>query len=470
MIIESPGLDPSAVFDCCVVGGGPAGATLALRLAQLGKSVALLEGGDLDFSDESQAVYRAEVRGDPYFDLEYARLRYFGGTSGHWNGWCRTLDPIDFESKPAFPEARWPISKADLDPFLSGAAAILELEPQRPDRPVGQGVNRIFFSFSPPVRFGEKYREMFEHSPNIVLSKNSNVFRFEVEDDAVTAAEVLDYAGGRTRVRARNFVLACGGIENSRILLHGNAAAEGRLVPEDRALGRYWMEHPHFTLGSVVLFQRDWGRRFFALAPETQRELGILACGLRYLPEAYSGTRKTIADLLCIAPALGEWALRQTGRRLLCGGRLHAAWEMEPRAENRVSLSDSETDQFGVPRAVLTWRKTERDLATARETAMRFGAYLAEADLGRVRLQDWVRNDGDWPELDELGGYHHMGGTRMSDDPATGVVDRDMKVWGRKNLYVAGSSVFPSGGHANPTLTIVQLSLRLADHLARQGA
>ncbi len=97
--------------------------------------------------------------------------------------------------------------------------------------------------------------------------------------------------------------------------------------------------------------------------------------------------------------------------------------------------------------------------------ARRLGAYLARANLGRMRLDPWVLGEADLPTNDRIGGPHHMGGTRMAGSPAEGVVDADCKVFGQSNLYLAGSSVFPSGGYANPTLTIIQLALRLADHL-----
>jgi choline dehydrogenase-like flavoprotein len=80
-------------------------------------------------------------------------------------------------------------------------------------------------------------------------------------------------------------------------------------------------------------------------------------------------------------------------------------------------------------------------------------------------LDNWVVEETELPADGVMGNYHHMGGTRMGDSPATGVVDRDCKVFGQGNLYVAGSSVFPAAGHVNPTFTILQLALRLGDHL-----
>ena len=111
------------------------------------------------------------------------------------------------------------------------------------------------------------------------------------------------------------------------------------------------------------------------------------------------------------------------------------------------------------------------DKATIRACGLEVGRYLARREMGRVKLFDWVLDDDlSLPGLEqgqELAGYHHMGTTRMGTTPRDGVVDRDCRVFGIDNLYIAGSSVFRTSGHANPTLTIVQLALRLVDHLAR---
>lgn len=467
MFIPFADLGADRVWDCCIAGSGPAGMSLALALAERGQSVLLLEGGEDYYSDESQAVYQGKVVGDQYFDLDVARLRFLGGTSGHWNGWCRALDEVDFLPKAAFPDAHWPIRKADLDPYLDPAMALLQIrEPIVDDEIPGSGLVRIRFGFSPPVRFGEDFYDTLETSDRIALCMNANLTGIATDGDQVTGFTVQDYEGNSVAVRAGRYVLACGGIENSRILLHAHAGSEGLLVKQDLTLGRYWMEHPHFTVGAAIFNQPATEGYFLSLTPETMERLGILSAGLRIIPTAYSGTRKIIADMACVVPALGEWAYRQLDRQLVCGSRIHAAWEQEPLFENRVALSATDTDRFGMPRVELHWRKSPRDLETIRKTVLHFGEYLARTDQGRLRVSPWVMGQGDYPVLDELAGYHHMGGTRMSDEPETGIVDHNCKVWGQRNLYVAGSSVFPSGGHANPTLSIVQLSLRLADHLA----
>jgi choline dehydrogenase-like flavoprotein len=394
----------------------------------------------------------------------------------HWTGYCRPLTATDFAKKEGFEEAYWPIEKADLDPFLSRASSILEIPAVPKDIVIDEkfGIKQIEFVFSPPVRFGYKYKAELDASRNIKYFTNTNLTLLENDGSRIVAAKVENFQGEKAEVRAEYFVLALGGLENSRLLLWSNEKANGSLLDPRAPLGRFWMEHPHYTLGKALVdvthrsyysMRNFVHRSFFTLTDDMRIKLGILKCGLRveFLP--HSGTLGLAKDLLCVAPTIGEWALSLAGDGLLCGTILRAASEEEPIYQNRIQLSKTESDRFGLPRIELYWKKTKKDLETIQKTALQFNEHLIAGNYGRIWLADWVLGIGDYPTNDEIGGPHHMGGTRMAESPKKGVVDRNCLVFGQQNLFVAGSSVFPSGGHANPTLTIVQLSLRLADHL-----
>ena len=456
--------------DVCIIGSGPAGLTLAIRLHAAGKDVLVLEGGEREISGDSQELYAGTVIGDDYYDLASARLRYLGGTSNHWNGWCRPLDAIDFTARADFPETGWPISKADLDPYLAPAKEILELEGDFADAPLDHGIRRIrFLNSDPPVRFGEKYGSVLESDAGPSLCLGANLVGFDTEDGRVTAAHVRDFDGGSATVRAGVFVLACGGIENSRLLLHFNAESGGRLVPRADTLGRYWMEHHYAAPGVAVMDTPSDEQITFALDERTQTELAVLNCRLRIQPIRRDGrVREMARSLACRAPRLGEWVYDRIGRDLDCVSEIQASWEQEPRAENRIELSTEARDAFAIPTTVLHWARGPNDRKTLAESVERLGEYLARSGQGRLRMETWLQEGAPDPRDDLLGGWHHMGGTRMSARPGDGVVDSDLKVWGQDNLYLAGSSVFPAGGQANPTFTIVQLSLRLADHLEQR--
>jgi choline dehydrogenase-like flavoprotein len=470
-------------IDYCIIGAGPAGITCARELASKGRRILLIEGGDREWSLDSQSLYEGETIGDKYFDLDACRLRYFGGTSNHWTGWCRPLDALDFEGKGPDKTGAWPIRRSDLDGFFDRAAEILEIEAPAPDMALPGGtLRRIFISFSPPVRFAEKYWDEIAGSQRIILALNCNLTGMSVTGGAVSGITVQNHEGARADIKARTFILACGGMENSRLLQWCNVTANGALLgPRSDLVGRYWFEHHYTKVGEAILetgfVERPPDARsalkssqmFFSLTPAMIAEAGTLSCGLRLLPSGGGTARALIEDIACVAPNWANWAYDALVDGSLCAHTMKATAEQEPRFENRVALGPVK-DRFGIPKTQLQWRHSALDLRTLQEAAKALGFYLAAQDVGRARLEPWVLGEGDYPADETVAAYHHMGGTRMSDDPATGVVDRDCKLFGMANLYVIGSSVFPSGGHGTPTITVTQLALRLSDHLAAAEA
>lgn len=479
MFFEHPRqvLKSEHTYDVCIAGTGPAGVTLAMQLSGRGLSVLLLEAGGEYFDEKSQAMFNGQLVGDQGFNMGINRLRYFGGSSNHWGGFCRPLDEADFRSKVDGVDTAWPISKRDTDPYLDQARDILEIACFNPDKPLNDMLAHVQLTYS-PVQFATKYREAIKRAATLNMCLNACVSNFIEREGRVVAAQVRDPQNNVYTVRARQFALTAGGIENSRILLWSNVQNEGRLVRDPSALGKYWMEHPHFTIGEAVLtgdprIDPDRrGRAIISPSAKAMRERQILNCGLRFETADYDGTKRLIGDLVCVAPGLGHWAMKQFGKNLVCGAAIRAAWEQAPLASNQVRLGP-DRDPLGMPRAQLHWKKSELELRTVRETVLLFAEYLASRNMARVRLRPWVLGNGTYPDDDEQIGNHHMGGTRMSKEAKTGVVDSNCRVHGLANLFVCGSSVFPSAGHANPTLSIVQLALRLAAHMSStvtQGA
>src|SRR4051794_14942959 len=203
MIADAATMDRSAfgrVFDVCVIGAGPAGITVARKLASAGATVALMEAGGMEISEESQDCYRGASVGREYFDLDVCRLRYFGGTSNHWGGWSRALDWIDFMQKPWVSFSGWPIGQIALDPYRAETDAILDVPaaseaPDLPMRQTGYDFHRFQFRFSPPTRFGEKYGPEIEASEAITLVLNANLVDLRLDDarETVTGAVFRDY-------------------------------------------------------------------------------------------------------------------------------------------------------------------------------------------------------------------------------------------------------------------------------------
>lgn len=453
-------------YDATIIGAGAAGITLALKLSAEGKKVALIEAGGIEYSDESQQIYKAKTVGDPYFELDVARLRYFGGTTNHWAGWCRTFEPEDFNRGYLGDKYKWPIDFEELDQYRTEACKILEISSEFQDEaPSDSDVESIGFNFSPPVRFGSKYFDTLVANPLVHLFLNSNLVDVAFSGKFLTSIKIASYNGKLSSVSSRNFIFAMGGIENSRYLLWLKSKYGNSFLSDVSPIGSYWMEHPHFTIGQAIVDKSKVSERFYSVSAKAQVDEGILNCGFRVEQLNDEGTKALIRDLLCLAPSLGKSLVSLSGRNLVCGVRFRAVWEQSPEIQNNISL-DSKNDQFGIPKPILNWEKSELDRKTLISSVERFNKWLLRIDGGRIKLDSWVLNHKDYPLNDELAGYHHMGGTRMHATEEYGVVDENCRVYGSSNLYVAGSSIFTTGGHNNPTLPIVQFALRLADHLA----
>lgn len=460
-------VEPGGRYDVCIIGAGAAGITLAVRLGRAGRRVALCEGGGLDYESDSQDIYSGETVGDPYFELDNARLRFFGGSTNHWGGYCRSFERTDFNRGYLGEEFRWPIGHDEVAAYLPQACEIVEIDPIYRDKLVDQelGLRQVDFKYSPPVRFGEKYHDEIKSSKNIDLFLNSNLANLKGQERRIEAVTFRNYDEDEIEVAADAVVFAMGGIDNSRQLLWVERQHDAAFFDRGLPIGRYWMEHPHFTIGEALIRSFDQESLYFALTEEIQRTLGILGAGVLVEEQGDSSTKRLVKDLMCVAPSVGAWAAKLAGKKLMCAYRFNAAWEQAPKRENRVALSDNKVDRFGVPLTELHWSKAPIDRETMLGITQQFNAWLMKVNLGRLQLREWVYQGLEYPDNDVLAGYHHMGGTRMSTSPNFGVVDSNCRVFGSKNLFMAGSSVYTTAGYNNPTLAIVQLALRLADHL-----
>lgn len=471
----------TAAFDLVVIGAGPAGITLARALSGRGLRIALLEAGGLEPpGPEASALYAGDIVGLSY-PLAASRQRFFGGTSNHWGGWCRPLDASDFEPRDWIPRSGWPIPRSALDEAYRRAHEVLAIGTDDYDAEAWADADSVLptdgdggfgnaaFRFSPPVRFGTAYRDELAASPDVHVFLHATVTDLEHEGGRVDAARVRTLDGRDYRFTAPRFVLATGGLEVPRLLLHtqrGDAAALGNASGR---VGRYFMEHFGYTPGYV---QARGGLKYFRYA---DRDGQALMPVLAPTPESMREHRLNNCCMLFTAsepdPDWPPGAMQTPGLVRRLGD---AAWryrvtminEPTPNPDSRVTLTD-ERDALGMRRLALDWRILDRDLESVERTVRRLVRWLGSAGLGRVQFTRPIS-----PETTErfTGGMHHMGTARMSADPADGVVDTDCRVHGTDNLFVSSSAVFPTSGYSNPTLTIVALSLRLAAHLQENPA
>jgi len=483
--------------DLCIVGAGAAGLSLVGALRGSGLSICLLESGGFEADPATSDLLRGSRSGQAYSPLEATRSRFFGGSTNCWAGFCRPLDAIDFETRDWVPDSGWPFSRSELDPYYERAHRLLGLAGH--DLPAGYwtppdveppdfgeaAMREGWFQFGAgPLRMGPLFRDELSADTEVLAVLYANAIHVQLDGAGRRVAWLRARALGRGAfsVVANRYVLATGGIENPRLLLASRDVQPDGVGNQHDLVGRFFMEHPHLrSVARVVTHARSRLAHYERRSAGGQRVLGLLRPDERWLRR----TRSLNFDAHLRVARQAE--LTGWQQQLAVATREIDAWSREPAAaaeaaasyevithheqapnrESRVRLA-RESDALGLPRAHLHWQLLPEDRLAASRAYDRLAAAFALAGVGRARVELEQTADGArWPS-DMTGGNHHMGTTRMHADPRHGVVDAQGAVHGVGNLFVAGSSLFPTAGAANPTLTIVALALRLADHLGKR--
>ncbi len=452
----------SRPYDNYVIGAGPAGIALSLELANANRTVLVFETGTVTEPRRElpNVLNYGHFRNDWW---NQHSLRVLGGTSRIWAGLCATLMEVDFDNPAA--GVRWPIEKSDLAPYYRRAAAVVDRNPSILDFESRLAPGFVYrpFSVGPPTRFGPKYREALGASALVDVALGTSVIGLDANArrSAVSRVSCFRHASGATEQLdidpAQNVVLAGGGISNAQLFLQPRADGAVPVGNESGLAGKYLMEHPHlYGVGEVVLddltpqsWPADFGRAIHALVPDDRqmRRHGLLGCSV----ECTRTHGHPMADYLTAEHG-------KPFRHYDCNVRS----EMAPSAGNEVFLT-GERDAAGLHRPAARCVIGAGDFLSVERTLRLLGDSLIASEKGRVRI------DNERLYQRPTGGGHIMGTTRMGTSRSNSVVDPDCRVHGYDNLFVAGASVFPTGGYVNPTLTILALSLRLADTLAAAG-
>jgi choline dehydrogenase-like flavoprotein len=478
--------------------------------------VCLVEAGGVVYEAETQRLFEGQVVGQEYPLLRDTRVGALGGSTTVWAGWCRPLEARNFEP--------WPFGLDELRPYYARAHEICGLAAcdYDPEHWVGVlGTERILSGDSAFANeifhiqvqdFGRRYREWLERSKNIDLVLHAPVTRVRMEGPACTAVEIRTLDGYQLEIRAVRFVLAAGGIENPRLLLLSADQPAGVPGNAGGLVGRYFTDHAFVDPGTLVLRAPDSlsfyrarpvapgrgassVRGVLSLRPEVVERERLMHAALYFHPR-YEAHRVFDTEEVKALQTLWNKAKRRAvpgaawpyvmqavraphrlavalARKLAVRHgparrwRMRAAFETGFHYDNRVMLSD-ERDRLGRRRVRIEWEIGEADIENMGRVTQLFAQALGQAGVGHLE-RAFPDSPAGWRQALEPA-MHHMGTTRMHVASELGVVDENSRVHGTSNLYVTGSSVFPSGGYANPTLTIVALAARLGDHLKRVTA
>jgi choline dehydrogenase-like flavoprotein len=385
--------------------------------------------------------------------------------------------------------------------------------------------------FSCPTDFGRRYARRLKVAPDIrvLLGANCTALRLDAQGRAVRQVEVATLAGRSFQVAARATVLAMGGLETARLMLASRDTAPAGVGNEHDVVGRYYMCHIAGNVGTLEIHgdpgavrhgyeispEGIYCRRRIAVHASEQRRRGLANAVARLHfpritdPRHGSGVLsglflarpfisyeygKRVNDGTAVTPALyarhlmnvvtdpidtlaflGHWLSRRTLAQrkfpsVILRNRsnrfsLEMHGEQIPDADSRVCLA-GKRDALGMPQLRVNWRYNGADIESLRRTLDAIAQEVQRTGIGRLSYDPGTLEE----DLMRFGAYggHHIGTTRMGSDPRTSVVNADCRVHSVGNLYIAGSSVFPTSSQANPTLTLMALSLRLAQHLGQR--
>jgi choline dehydrogenase-like flavoprotein len=467
-------------YDYVIIGAGVAGLFLAEKFAAHGR-VLVLEAGGTDVGNaDGDGYYNLDVTGRGYAPLGQ-RLTVFGGTSNHWGGHSHPMNPVIFDNRKDIPG--WPITYQDYALHLPEAMSWLSLgafdkEPgstgiERDLLGHAQNLQAFHFQFSNPVRrFGDApTQQHYSAAPAIDVVVNTRVTDIVLNDGGtgVKQLEVFHLpSGGTATVPVKQLFLCSGGIDNPRLMLWsarkyqaGNPLGGG----PNNLTGKYFMEHPSLTPVEIYV---DGRADVSALAPhmDAGRMVNIVLSASDDFLAQHDLPRFGMHFQDQAQPASNDIEIRAAQNLFVSRSSQYQRltpffiFEQSPHQGSYVTLSQ-QMGKDGTPLARLNWYIPIEEIARYRQAVMMFCGLLNQGGLAKTRIIGDALGD-DWDKLYFGDAAHHMGTTRMAHTPAGGVVNSDCKVFGLDNMYIAGSSVFPSTDIVNPTLNLTALTARLA--------
>lgn len=508
MIINSEELENGSLIESevVIIGGGIAGITLARQLGQFGHKVVILESGGEEPDYKVQSLYSGiatmDAPGikpkniDGY--LLSSRLRYYGGSGNHWDGLCVPLDPVDFAKRDWIPYSGWPFDMSYLKPYYNSACDLLEIprlgndlklpheagEPSFLNGKIPGLITRphYFTSFSGYEKNG-KFKNLKKQTSN---HKNIKIYLYAsvtnivlvIGGQQVKELEITCLNGHKHRARGKVVILATGGIENARILLASNDFMKPGYSMQSDWIGRCFQGHASISdkNKASILYTYPKNNKvsltddeniyksykiWYILATSAEAQIKDKASNFSvYHANQINDNAKNVVEGLALKLCQPDFK-KITSKHI----QVHFPIEHTPNRESRITLMTDNRDELGMPRVKLEWKNSELDFECFDRSINSLVKELGVNNAGRVQWASKKNTRHKTAEYLNFDRSHHIGSTRMSIDPKYGVVDEHSRMHGVSNLFVAGSSVFPTSGIANPTLTIVALTFRLAEHI-----
>lgn len=521
MQIDLEEVSPGTEFesDVCVIGAGVAGLLLSRKLAGYGFRVHLLEAGGKKLEERSQDLYKSEMRGVFHQGATEGRFRTFGGASTRWGGQLLSYPDEVFQKRELFGHIGWPISEADIRAYYPEIFKIMGVNDlpftddflerfktrddlQSPD------VRVRFSKFAPFTKrnLAKTIGRECLASDLITVFFHANALSVDLDQETARIQTVTckDYQGGVYRFKARDYVICTGTIESSRLLLSSTSAhpcGVGNLTDQ---VGRYF--HDHVTVGAMwlggpskAIFAKYFSPYYvkntlhspkLEATPSLQKKLNLPEVMAHFFihesdDNEFALLRQTLVDLqrgklamktvrqlplLLSGVAQMALSLKVRGRRIVSSQAnisLNIETEQKPRPDSRIQISPR-MNSVGIPETIVDWKISDEEGEAMRRYAGAVDAYLKSLGMSHLDWKPGPQDDAKtWVQagIDIL---HPMGGTRMGTSQENSVVDKDLRVHGVTNLYIASCSVFPTGGSSNPTFTMMALACRLADLLKQK--
>lgn len=497
--------------DVVIVGGGTLGLYLASEFSDRGKSVVVVESGGMaiDTASNSESAYGI---GKPHNGILHGRGQGLGGTSALWGGQLAELE----ESDLARDGVGWPISFPELRHWYAEAyrrlrvsnppvAELLIRNESRYDKSGVKrfAVERFFTAWLPEPNFARLYKNKLTGQSGIKVILGAKVNDIRFVDERAVGVSGRTQQGCQIEVEGQEIVIACGTLEANRLMLYLQAVGAPPWRQNEH-IGLRFQDHIGGRVAGVRLYDEHKFRNMFEnrflrstkLQPKLRwtqvaracqpvgisgmfsfdSDLGESFANLKGLIRSvrngleFRAIRHAPADLIRLSrvflPIVSHYVRERRIFALFNRGLdFHVQSEQIPIYKSKITLAGRNVIADGMPPISLDWQIDGSELVAIREFAMTTdralrGAGVAELSIDpRLAVLDPEFMDG----LSDT--YHACGGLCMSATPRTGVVDIDCRVWGTKNLFVAGSAVFPTSGHANSTFTALALASRLASNL-----